>query len=121
MQNTRDSLRSKILGKSQSFRREKVIDDEGNEYEVLQPTIRQRADLRKSTTKVKKDGVEFDFFEFMIRAAIAFTVVPGTTERVFDDEDYDSIVSQPSGGFTDRLCQAASAVCNIDDAEEKKS
>lgn len=120
MKANRDFLRSNLLGKNHSFRRESVTDDEGNQYEVLQPTIKQRAELRKSTTKVTKDGVEFDFFEFMIRAAIAFTVIPGTTTRVFDDEDYDAIVASPSGSFIDKLSQAASKVCNIDDDEEKK-
>lgn len=117
---TRDTLRSAILGRSHTFRREKVINDDGVVFEVVQPSIRQRADLRKKTTTISADGIQFDMFEFMIQAAIQFTVVPGTDEKIFTAEDYDVLASYPSGGFVDRLCEAASKLCNIEDEAEKK-
>ena len=119
---TRDNLRANLLARKHTFKRITVIDDEtGAIYEVLQPSIKERSDLRKEVTTTtidkKNQKIDFDFFKFMILAAIRFTVVPGTTDRVFEDEDYELLAAAPSGGFTDKLCEAASELCNISDEE----
>lgn len=112
---SRSDLRNGILSRKHTFKRKVVIDTEtGVKYELLQPTIAERSDLRKSVTKTTKDGIEFDFFKFVTMAAIRFTVVPGTTERLFDDEDYDQLCASPPGGIVDQLSEAAAELCNVE-------
>jgi len=113
-------LRNSILSRKHTFRRTKVVDKEtGTVYEVLQPSIAERSDLRKSVTKAGKDGFEFDFFRFTTLAAVRFTVVPGTTERVFEDEDFDQLASCPPGGIVDQLSEAAAELCNVEEEKEE--
>jgi hypothetical protein len=121
MSNTRDTLRNALLGKKHTFRRTTVTDKEtGAVYEVRQPSIKERSDLRKEVTTItpgkgNSGGIDFDFFRFMIMAAVRFTVVPGTDERVFCDEDFDALVTAPAGDFIDELAQAAANLCNVDE------
>lgn len=116
----KSELRNSILSRKHKFRRTTVVDkDTGVNYEVLQPTIAERSDLRKSVTKTTKDGIEFDFFRFTTLAAVRFTVVPGTTERIFEDEDFDALASSPPGGIVDQLSEAAAELCNVEEEKEE--
>jgi len=119
-QTSKQDLRNGILSRKHQFKRTKVVDAQtGTEYEVLQPSIAERSDLRKLVTKTTKDGIEFDFFKFITMAAVRFTVVPGTTERVFEDEDYDALTACPPGGIVDQLSEAASELCNVEEEKEE--
>lgn len=116
----RSQLRSAIFT-AKPFR-SKIVTDEatGTQYEVRQPSIRDRAAIRSQAFSTRDGETSFDPFEFILRAAIHCTYVPGTDEKVFDDADYDDIVAMPAGGIIDELSSAASALCNVESGDTKK-
>lgn len=118
------TLRNLTLGAKKQFQTKKVaIKDEAgteHEFEVRQPTLKERSDLRKRCTSVTKDGMEFNLFEFLIWAVINHTFVPGTEEKVFSEDDYDGLIDLPAGGWFDELSEAASSLCNVGGDDAKK-
>jgi hypothetical protein len=109
------ALRSALFGSAPTFRSEIIKDSNGNEFEVRQPSIRGRADIRKAATTINEDGtIQFEPFDFMLHAAIACTFVPGTDDKVFCPEDYEMLVSLPSGGIIDELSKKAADFCNVE-------
>jgi hypothetical protein len=121
---TRAEIRQALLGNRPEFKTKVIKDANGFEYEVRQPSIRGRSDIRKSaTTTDDKGNITFEPFDFMLRAAMACTFVPGTNELVFCDEDYDALVSMPAGSVIDELSQTAAEFCNVEGkvSDAKKS
>lgn len=116
----RDTLRQATLGAKKTFRSE-IVEFEGSSFEIRQPTIKARAELRAKCTSTKNEGVAFDMFEFLVWAVIHNTFVPGTDERVFDDTDYDSLVKSPTGGFVDEFSEVAAKLINVETSSKKKN
>lgn len=119
----KQKLRSLTLGKKKSFVK-RIVNIEGEDFEVRQPTIGQRGEIRNKSMKITTgdddSDVEFDMFSFLICAVVELTYVPGTDERVFSDEDYDNLKSMPAGGWFDKLTKEASELCNVKDDDIKK-
>ena len=115
----RDTLRQATLGAKKHFRKE-IVEFNGQEFEIRQPTIKSRSELRAKCTTVTKDGVSFDTFEFLVWSVIQNTYVPNTDERVFDDTDYNVLVENPTGGFMDKFSEIASKLLNVDTETKKK-
>lgn len=106
---------------TQAFKSVIITSDDGKDFEVRQPSIKVRADIRSASTTISSNGtLEFRPFEFALRAAMACTYVPGTSDLVFSDEDFDVLSGMPSGGLIDDLSQAAADLCNLDSKESKK-
>lgn len=130
MSSKRDKLRNATLGVQPVFKSE-FIEYNGQKYEMRQPTIKSRAELRdkciksverhepKGTNKTE-NSVDVNIFEFLVWSVIQNTFVPGTDERVFTEEDYDVLVSNPTGGFMDEFSEVASAIVNVKSEEVKK-
>ena len=76
MNNSRDVLRSATLGSKRVFAKE-VIEFAGHQFEIRQPTIKQRSELRKKCTSISPNGVEFNMFDFLVWSVIYNTYVPG--------------------------------------------
>ena len=117
---TLEKLRAKTLGKSKSFKKE-LIEIEGEKFELRQPTVRQRGEIRKRCTSIDGKNFDFDMFEFMIQCVIACTYVPDTDEKVFSDEDYQALQELPAGGWLDDLSEKAIELCNVKGDVEKKN
>ncbi len=110
----KNQLRTALLGTAATFKSAIIKDADGNEYEVKQPSIRGRSDIRKLSTSTDEKGeITFEPFDFMLQAAIHCTFVPGTDDRVFCPEDFAALQALPAGGIIDELGQKASEFCNV--------
>lgn len=121
---SKEKLRSLILGANRNFKRE-TVEHEGEVFEVIQPTIKERAGFRESALTIGagddgKGSAKFNMGEFALQAVIGLTVVPGTVERVFSDTDREALEALPSGGLFDKLSDAAQKLCNLEDDKVKK-
>ena len=121
--NTKEELRSFTIGARKHFEKETVeisIGDQTKAFEVRQPTIGQRGVINNKAMQFNDGEMEFDMFGFLICAVVELTYVPGTDERVFSEEDYESLKSLPAGGWFDKLTSTASTLCNVKSDEVKK-
>ena len=123
-----DKLRSITLGSSAKFKSE-IVKIGDTKFEIRQPSIRQRNDIRKASMSVDEDEsgnskANFDFNTFSMLAIIELTVDPETKALVFSDADRDLIEAQPAGGWVDKLGEVAQKLCNVkeedlDDTKKK--
>ena len=119
------NLRSITLGAKKDFAKENV-EANGGVFEIRQPTLAQRGKINKEAMTLKftnddeGESVDFDMFAFLICAVVELTYDPKTGEKVFTEEDYDTIKSLPSGGWFDKLSKVASKLCNVKDEDVKK-
>lgn len=102
----RNDLRSSILSKKHSVNK-KIVEWEGNSFEVRQPSVKARNDLYRKC--LDEDG-NMDMTKFLVWGAILHTFVPDTDEKVFEDTDYEVLSEMPAGGFLDTLSEAVSEV-----------
>ena len=117
----RDKLRKATLGAPSVFKSE-IVTFNGAKFEIRQPTIKARSNLRSRCTTVKgPSDVDFDMFEFLVWSVIANTYVPGTDDLVFDEADYDALVQNPTGGFMDQFSEVAAELMNVEPDVKKKS
>ena len=116
---SRDKLRAATIGKKPEFFSRKVQHD-GHTFEIRQPSIRARKELRTRCTSIDEEGVKFDMFEFLVWAVIKNTYVPGTNELVFEDADYDTMLENPTGGFMDSFSEVAAEIVNVEISSRKK-
>lgn len=112
-QSIRDQIRSATLGKKTQFK-SKVFEWEGISVEFRQPNLRQRKNLLK---KAKDKNGEFDIIEFIVNSVIQCTYIPDTTDNVFEDEDYESLMQQGSGSFVEVFGAEISELMNAGDEE----
>lgn len=114
----RDELRKVTIGAKREFEK-KLFTFEGKSFEFRQPTIGIRKKVRD---KAMKNPLEpMDTLEFYIWCVIELTFVPGTDEKVFSEEDYDTLLESPSGGFMDVFAEECSYLMNVDTETKKKS
>lgn len=106
---TRDQLRSAAF--KDVPRKRKTISINGQEFELLQPLVKDRTEF------VKKG--EQDSMAMLIQAVISMTVVPGTTEPVFEDSDYELFNNQTVGGFLDQVSEELLEFMNLEVNEKK--
>lgn len=109
----RDELRSIAL---KSPPRKRVpVEYAGAEFELLSPTILERKMILE---KAKKDGESASMFEIAEWAAIYCTVIPGTTEKIFEETDIATFGNMGVNGFLDRVIEAIPELLNT--AEDPK-
>lgn len=112
--NVRDKLRQTAF--KRKFKSE-IIKWEGVEYELRQPSIAGRNEIRKYANVEDTAPIS----DFLVWCVIFFTYVPGTDVRVFDPADFDSLVASPAGGLVDMLSLKASAYLNVNMEETEKN
>ena len=95
----RDKIRAATIGQSQSFRSE-IVKVNDVEIEVRQLTIKERSDVVKTFTDQKGDK---DPLKMQIHEIIASCYVPNTNEKVFEDTDFEAMVSCYAGSYLDAL------------------
>jgi hypothetical protein len=113
---TRKEIRDALMGAKSEFKKE-VVKFNGVEVEIRQPTVKSRKEIMERATK----NGEISTFEFLVWAVIESTFVKGTDEKVFEYEDYDSLVSKPVGGFMDKFGEIASNLMNVEEDVGKKA
>jgi hypothetical protein len=70
--------------------------------EVIEPTAKQRGQIRKSAMKLKGDDIEFDQTAMEVWAIIFCAHDPDSGEPLFDASDYDTLLNM-GGGSIDAL------------------
>jgi hypothetical protein len=116
-QSLRDELRAATVGAKKVFRT-KSVEWNGLKFEFRQPSLAGRRKLRD---KALDDGGMIDIFEALVWGVIWNTYVPGTDELVFEETDYDSLVSTPPGGFMDEFAVEIAELYNLDAASIGKN
>jgi len=134
----REKLRTVTIGAPSSFQKE-VVEWEGEEFEVRQPSVEQRAKLfRKANVgdegpqdhpakgAVKKAEAtnvmqQVDMGLMQVWATIECVYIPGTDENVFSPQDVDALLKQPSGGFVDQFATVAMDLMNVRPEEDAKN
>ena len=97
MSTVRDNIRSKILG--EKLNTQMVTLDDGVQIEVRQTTVGQMLDAVK----------EEDLRRRMIRLLIDSCFVPASNDKVFEEADFDVLVSLPAGGYYQKLMDAVNS------------
>ena len=115
-QSLRDQIRGVTVGAAVKFK-SKTLNYKGFDVEFRQPTVKARRDLFDKSAN-DKGGV--DILDFLVWGVIFNTYVPDTDELVFEDSDYASLVSKPTGGFMDLFGAEVSALLNVEEDLEKK-
>lgn len=107
---TKSDIRAGLLGNS--GRRKRVNVEFNNvTFELLQPTVGQRADIMKSSTDSQGNINPMDY---PVYALLQLAVVPGTNERIFDDTDVDTIREDLVGGFVDKAVPELNKLINVE-------
>lgn len=110
----RDKIRSLTLGQAAKFRSE-VVNIDGVDFEVRQPSIAGRSTLLKMAG-VKADtesAQNIDITRMQVLVVIHMTYVPGTNERVFDAADEAALCEYPTGSFVDQLAAVGMRLLNV--------
>ncbi len=95
----------------------RLIEINGEKYEIRQPTIAQRNEI---TIRCQQGDHIIDGLAYQLWGVIMFTYNPDTNERVFEDTDYEQLANMPTGSFVDVIAQSILEVSNVDISEAKK-
>lgn len=101
---TRDEVRSKIFGAKPKS--ETIEDFFGTTLELRQPTLQVALENR--------DTNEQDRVYLML---VDYSFIPGTDEKVFEQEDIDQLRTLPFGPEFQRLIGKVNSLLGIDPAE----
>ena len=116
-QSQRDKIRAATLGKSKKLE-SRTITIDGQQVELRQPTVKIRNQLLRYAATPECD---VDFNDFLLRAVIQCAYVPGTNERVYEDEDYDVLAERPTNDFVDEFSETIMGLMNVTPGEVEKN
>lgn len=105
-------IRSATLGAQNKFRVE-TIEYNGTKVGFKQLSYAERSQLME---KCMTDG-KVDSLKLQAHAVIQTAVDPDTMEKVFTEDDYETMVSQPADGYLDKFSKAAFKVLGLSDEE----
>ncbi len=105
---TRDEIRSKTVGGNLKAQ-VKLFEYEEVSVEFRQPTV----GIRKEIFNRSQVDDKLDIYNFLVWSVIYCTFVPGTKERVYEDADFDSMMSQYTGSFVDIFSEEISEIMNV--------
>lgn len=113
---TRDVIREKTIGSKRQLRstRREV---NGVEVDIRQPTVGERNEI---LDLIRDENGNLDQFELLVWGVIRLTYVPDTQERVFEDQDHDAFMQQPTNDWVDELGEAVLDVLNVEKDEQGK-
>lgn len=117
---TRADLRSRTLGKAREFKSQ-MVDIDGTQYEVRQPSVRERSAILQAGEVLSGDAKKMDMGRMQVQGIITCTYVPGSGERVFEQADFEALMEQPSGGFVDKLGEVVLTLMNIEAEKAAKN
>lgn len=122
--NARNKLREATLGNVRAFRSQVVKVQRGDEsfdVEVREPSVATRARIMREAGVQTGDMGRLDLAKLQVEAVVLCSVVPGTSERVFDDVDRAALMELPPGGWLDELSSVAMRFLNLDEDDIKKN
>ena len=111
-------IRSATLGAQNKFKTEDV------EHNGIKVKVQQLSYInRKELLDKCNSGDQLDTLKMQVYAVIYTVVDPETGERVFSDDDYETMIKQPSGGYVDTFSKVALKVLgwSDDEAEAEKN
>ncbi len=109
----RDRIRGKTVGGQKIFK-SRIITYLGEEIEIKEPTVKEWGVILRAMTK-EEGKMEFD--QYLVWSVIMCSFVPGTKEKVFEAEDFDSLMEQPKSGFMTEFSDIASDLMKVDQKE----
>lgn len=89
MTNLRDDIRSKIFATKDL--KSKILDFFGTQIELRQPRLSDILAAQQQQKEQGEDGVSAAVISILLQ----YAYVPGTSEKVFEDADRDSLLSLP--------------------------
>lgn len=117
----KDKLRQATVGSPKNFKSKKV-EINGEEFEVRQPSVKDRGQLMNKAGVTSTENVDdMDYASLQAYAVIYCTFVPGTNEKVFSDEDYETLLNSPSGTWVDELSRPIMELMNVQPEEDAKN
>lgn len=132
MSDLKDKIRSITIGKTSHFAKE-IMEIDGVEIEVRQPSVKTRSILMKKSRDTSGSNIEgsdvsaedilqsIDYGKMQVLSVIYCTFVPGTNENIFDESDYKALINQPAGGFVDDISTVAMDLMNAKPEEDAKN
>lgn len=106
----RSALRNAILGTQHSFRA-KTISFFGEEIELRQSTLKDVLDAQD--TEDRKSA--------MVGMLVRYAYVPGTNEKVFEEEDADAIMQLPFGPDFTAVNEAIAEITGVNITVQEKN
>ena len=118
----RGLLRSITVGSKREFKKE-LLEWEGNQFEIRQPSVRQRSEiLKKARMTVGDDeGVSVDIAAMQVWSVICCVYAPDDTKPLFSDGDFESLLDMPAGSFVDKFATVAMSYINTNVEEVEKN
>lgn len=113
MSGNRDELRAKIFSAENRKLKTKVIELLGTTVEIRQPTLAQINKLSKMSAD--------DKIPALIRIMVEYCYVPGTTEKVFELSDAESLSTLPSGKWLSDFNAAVEELTGVNVKEAEKN
>lgn len=114
----RDKIRAATVGAKKRYASE-IVKYSGVDIEVRQASIRDKAEYLQKSVDPKTN--QTDFSRLLGYAVIASCYVPGTNDKVFDETDYEAIVSGYSGEFGEKVWEAVQRLNELTPDEAKKN
>ena len=107
-----NGFRAAFLSSKDKRKRELVTwlapDGEVYEVEIIEPTSKQRGEIRKAAMKIRGDEIDFDQTELEVWAVIVCAHDPKTGKPIFDPADHDALLEVGSSTL-DALARPALA------------
>lgn len=108
---TRDSIRAAIFSSKSKKSRSKEVVFFGQTIEIRQPRL---DDILGAGAEDVSEGMTTESIKKQsVRMMVQYAYVPGTDARVFEDTDYDAIMSLPFGEDFTRLQTTIGELTNI--------
>lgn len=109
------NIRNLTIGKKAEFKTKEII-YEGETITFKQPSLKERRDIIDASS----NGDKLDTVSLQINSVITLTYdVEGN--QVFSREDYDVLLSQPSGGFLDKFSEECLKLLGGNSQEEENA
>jgi len=117
----KEKLREITVGAPKNFKSE-TVEIDGVEFEVRQPSVEDRGKLMsKAGVTSTRDLDDMDYASLQAYSVIYCTYVPGTDEKVFSEDDYETIKNCPAGSWVDQLNAPIMNLMNVQPEEDAKN
>ncbi len=110
-QSARDKIRSQVFS-ADIFKREKV-EAFGTTIEIRQTTLGRVLELQEKLNEDRKVAIGLAFLEFCY--------VPGTDERLFGDEDLNSVLDLPFGDDFQKVQDVINKLMGVGEKDVKEA
>lgn len=119
----KNKIRSKTIGSAKIFRFNKIkIDDDGTEIEIREPTVKEWGNILRNVMSVDGDKgqTKMEYDQYLVWSVICCSYVPGTDEKVFSEEDYETLLQVPKSSWVSEFSEIAMAMMqsNVEEAEK---